>query len=202
MITKISTKDMTKDEWLAERRKGIGGSDAAAVLGLNSYTSPYALWAEKTGKVIPEDISDKEAVRLGTDLEDYVAKRFEEATEKKVRRNNFILRNDAYPFAHANVDRLIVGEDAGLECKTTSSYEIIQQLKNGEIPPYWYCQMMHYMMVTGAKKWYLGALAFGRGFFHFEIKRNEAEIEALANAEREFWEKVIVLFFIILPISR
>lgn len=189
-ITKIPTKDMSREEWLAARQNSLGGSDAASVLGLNQYNSPYGLWAEKTGAIIKEDISDQEAVRLGNDLEQYVAERFMEATGKKVQRINFILKNDQYPFAHANPDRMVVGENAGLEIKTTTSWDIEQQLRNGDIPPYWYCQIIHYMMVTGAERWYLGALVFGRGFFHFTIERNEAEIEALAGAERDFWELV------------
>lgn len=190
MVHKTSTKDMSREDWLAERRKSIGGSDAAVILGLNPYNSPYSLWAEKTGKVIPEDIGDKEAVRLGNDLEQYVADRWMEATGKKVHRENSIIRNDEYPFAHANPDRIVVGEKSGLECKTTSSWEIAQKLRNGEFPEYWYCQCVHYMMVTGAERWYLGALVFGVGFFDFTIERNEAEIQALANAERHFWAGV------------
>ena len=179
------------EEWLKLRMEALGGSDAAAVLGLNQYKSAYALWAEKTGKVIPEDISDKETVRLGNDLEQYVAERFMETTGKKVHRCNFILKNDAYPFAHANPDRIVVGENAGLEIKTSSSWEIAEQLRHDEIPPYWYCQMVHYMMVTGAERWYLGALVFGVGFFHMTVERNQAEIDALAAAEGEFWAKVV-----------
>ncbi len=187
MVHKTSTKDMSREEWLAERRRSIGGSDAAVILGLNPYNSPYALWAEKTGKVIPEDISDKEAVRLGNDLEQYVAERWMEATGKKVHRENYILRNDEYPFAHANPDRIVVGEKAGLECKTTSSWERAARLRNGEVPEDWYCQCVHYMMVTGAERWYLGVLVFGVGFFEFTIERNESEIQALAGAEGHFW---------------
>lgn len=189
-IEKISTVGMSREKWLEIRRESIGGSDAGALLGLNPYRSPYALWAEKTGKAIPEDISDKEAVRLGNDLEEYVAQRFTEATGKKVRRCNSILRNTDYPFAHANPDRLVVGEDSGLECKTTSSWETLKKCKEGQFPDTWYAQCVHYMMVTGAKKWYLAVLCFGHGFFWFEIERNEAEIAALAKAEAEFWQRV------------
>lgn len=189
-LTYTSTKDMTREEWLESRRKAIGGSDAGAILGLSQYNSPYALWAEKTGKYIPEDITDKESVRLGNDLEQYVADRFMEATGKKVRRCNNIITNPDMPFAHANVDRLVVGEDAGLECKTTSSYDIAAKLAAGEIPETWYCQMTHYMMVTGAARWYLGALVFGRGFYHFTVERNDDEIAALRKAEEDFWNLV------------
>lgn len=190
MITKTTTVGMTDEQWHAERRKSIGGSDAGTILGLNKYSSPYALWAEKTGRVTPEDISDREAVRLGHDLEDYVAKRFAEATGKRVRRENHFLVNSDYPFAHALPDRMVIGENAGLECKTTSSFEIPKQCAEGEFPAVWYCQIMHYMMVTGAQVWYLAVLCFGRGFYWFRVERDEGEISALAAAEQEFWNYV------------
>lgn len=172
------------EEWLEIRKKYIGGSDAAAVVGLNSFSSPYTVWADKLGKLPPKE--DNEAMRLGRDLEDYVAKRFTEQTGKKVRRKNFILWNSDYPFAHANVDRLIVGENAGLECKTTSVLNL-KNFKNGEFPENYYVQCMHYMAVTGYKKWYLAVLILGKEFKVFEIERDEDEIKALMEAEREFW---------------
>lgn len=172
------------EEWLEIRKKYIGGSDAAAVVGLNSFSSPYTVWADKLGKLPPKE--DNEAMRLGRDLEDYVAKRFTEQTGKKVRRKNFILWNSDYPFAHANVDRMIVGENAGLECKTTSVLNL-KNFKNGEFPENYYVQCMHYMAVTGYKKWYLAVLILGKEFKVFEIERDEDEIKALMKAERDFW---------------
>lgn len=188
-LKQIDTREMTREEWEAARRNSIGGSDAATVLGLNEFSSPYALWAEKTGKHIPEDISDKEPVRLGRDLEDYVAHRFTEATGKKVQRKNAILINPKYPWAHANVDRLVVGEDAGLECKTTSTLSL-RHYRNGEFPARFYCQCMHYLAITGRQKWYLAVLVLGREFKVFEIERDEEEIAALMEAEKNFWSLV------------
>ena len=185
MITKTTTVGMTDEQWHAERRKRIGGSDAGTILGLNKYSSPYALWAEKTCRVTPEDISDREAVRLGHDREVYVAKRFAEATGKRVRRENHFLVNSDYPFAHALPDRMVIGENAGLECMTTSCFESPKQCAEGEFPAVWYCQIMHYMMVTGAPVWYLAVLCFGRGFYWFRVERAEGEISALAAAEQE-----------------
>lgn len=193
-IERISIAGWSREQWEADRRKRktIGGSDAGAVLGLSKYATPYSLWAQKTGAIVPEDISDKEAVRLGVDLEEYVARRWTEATGKKLKRDNHIILNTDYPFAHANVDRLVIGEpDAGFEAKTTSSFEVLQKCRNGEFPDSWYCQVVHYMMVTGAKRWYLGVLVFGHGFFHFTIERNEDEIAALAAAEADFYRHVI-----------
>lgn len=189
MIRKIPTATMSKEEWTALRSTTIGGSDAAAILGLNPYKSPYALWAEKTGKVIPEDISKKEAVRLGTDLEEYVAKRFTEATGKKVRRENYTVFRDDMPYAHANYDRVVIGERAGLEIKTTNALNL-KKFKNGEYPANYYVQCCHYLLVSGLDRWYLAVLVLGVEFKVFTIERDEAEIAALKEAEENFWYQV------------
>jgi putative phage-type endonuclease len=186
-LIKISTKDMPHEEWLEHRRKSIGGSDASAIIGMNNYSSPYTVWADKLGKLPPKE--DNEAMRLGRDLEEYVAKRFTEATGKKVRRENNILINPDIPFAHANVDRMIVGEDAGFEAKTTSALNT-KKFKNGEYPENYYAQCVHYMMVTGCERWYLGVLVLGVEFKWFVIERDEGEIEALRKSEADFWEYV------------
>lgn len=189
MIRKIPTAAMSKEEWTALRSTTIGGSDAAAILGLNPYKSPYALWAEKTGKVIPEDISQKEAVRLGTDLEEYVAKRFTEATGKKVRRENYTVFRDDMPYAHANYDRIVIGERAGLEIKTTNALNL-KKFKNGEYPANYYVQCCHYLLVSGLDRWYLAVLVLGVAFKVFTIERDEAELAALKMAEENFWYQV------------
>ena len=186
-LTRISTVGMSREDWLERRRHTIGGSDAAGIVGLSRYATPYTVFLDKTGRL--PDKPDNEAMRQGRDLEDYVAKRWEEATGKKVRRLQAMLYNPAYPFAHADVDRMVVGEDAGLECKTTSTLNV-RQFQGGEFPEQYYAQCVHYMAVTGAKRWYLGVLVFGRGFFVFMLERNQAEIDALMVAEAAFWEKV------------
>lgn len=186
-IHKISTAGMSHDEWLEHRRRSVGGSDAAAIVGLNGWASPYSVWAEKTGRLPPKE--DNEAMRQGRDLEGYVASRWEEATGKHVRRRNAILTNSAYPFAHANIDRDVVGENAGLECKTTSILRL-REFRGGEYPAAYYAQCVHYMAVTGAERWYLGVLVLNQGFYCFEIERDQAEIDALMAAEAAFWRYV------------
>ena len=179
MITKLSTLDMSHEEWLMQRRKGIGGSDAGALLGLNPYRGAYDVYADKIGMAPP--VEDNEAMRQGRDLEAYVAERFEQETGKRVRRRNAIITNSEYPFALANIDREIVGEHAGLECKTTSVLNLTRY-KNGEFPSEYYCQCMHYLMVTGWDKWYLAVLVYGTDFKIFEIERDEDEIAALVRS--------------------
>lgn len=186
-LTKIPTRDMPHDIWLEHRRLSIGGSDASAIIGLNPWASPYSVWADKLGKLPPKE--DTEAMRLGRDLEGYVARRFTEATGKKVRRENYIIVNPDYPFAHANVDRMVVGEDAGLECKVTSSLNT-KKFKNGEYPDNYYVQCVHYLMVTGCQRWYLSVLVLGQGFYRYTIERDEEEIAALAKSEEDFWKLV------------
>lgn len=186
-LIKIPTANMPHEEWLIHRQMSIGGSDAPSIIGLNPWSSPYTVWADKLGKIPPKE--DNEAMRQGRDLEFYVAERFCEATGKKVRRENNILINPDYPFAHANVDRMVVGEDAGLECKTTSALNM-KNFRNGAYPDTYYVQCVHYMMVTGCKKWYLAVLVLNKEFMVFEIERDEEEIEALAKSEADFWKLV------------
>ena len=91
-----STKDMPREEWLELRRQSIGGSDAASVVGLNPWKSRFTLFYDKKNKI--EDAADNEKMRQGRDLENYVAKRFCEAADKKVRRRNAMFLHDKYDF--------------------------------------------------------------------------------------------------------
>ena len=190
MIEKICTRGLSREAWDRLRRGSLGGSDAGAVLGHSAYTSPFALWCEKTGKLPPRELSDKESVRLGIDLEGYVARRFSELSGKKLARVNYMIKNSDYPFAHANIDRRIVGERAGFEAKTSSSREIAAACRAGELPAAWRDQCTHYLMVTGWERWYMAVLCFGQGLYRFVLERSESNIAALAAGERDFWTLV------------
>jgi putative phage-type endonuclease len=181
MITKQKTAN--HEEWKALRHKYIGGSDAAAVVGMNAYCSPLTLWAEKTGRLPGFD--GNLATEVGTYLEEFVGQKFAEVTGKKVRKSNFSWFNSDYPWAIANIDREIVGEDAGLEIKTTTELNL-KKFKNGEYPANYYVQIVHYLAVTGKKRWYLAVLIGNREFKWFTIERDEDEIHALMEAEKEF----------------
>lgn len=183
MIKEIAYEN--REEWLKLRKGYIGGSDAGAVVGLNPYKGAYTLWAEKTGKT-PE-FKGNLITEVGSFLEDFVAKLFTRETGKQVRRKNKMLVNDQYPFACADVDRLVVGEKALLEIKTTNSIPVMKKIKNKEYPEQWYCQMLHYLAVSGLQKAYLAVLVECREFKVFELERDDAEIEALMDAEKRFW---------------
>ena len=185
LIRKVKTAN--HEEWRELRSHYIGGSDAAAVVGLNAYASPYSLWAEKTGKV--PGFAGNLATEVGTFLEEFVAQKFAQETGKKVRKCNQSFLNSLYPFAIANIDREIVGEDAGLEIKTTDTLNL-KKFKDGEYPANYYVQCVHYMAVTGKQRWYLAVLIGNKEFKWFTIERDEAEIAALMTAEADFWELV------------
>lgn len=184
-----NTKDMPREEWLKCRRGGIGGSDAGALAGVNPWKSPLSVYLEKIGESSgPED---NERMRIGRDLEDYVAQRFMEATGLKVRRRNAILLHNEYDWIMANVDRLIVGVEEGLECKTTSSYGA-SKWEGDKIPPHYEVQCHHYMAVTGAKAWWIACLIGNEKFVYKKIERDEEVIEALIKIEKDFWENYVL----------
>lgn len=186
MINKFRPKD--KAEWLELRRHYIGGSDAGSVMGMNPYAGPFTVWSEKTGRT--EGFGGNITTETGTYLEPFVAQLFERETGKKVRRDNFTMVNDLYPWACADVDRRIVGDNALLECKTTTSMPNIRKFNAGEYPEQWYCQMTHYLAVTGCERIYLAVLINCCEFRYFVLERDQAEIDALMSAEKDFWQHV------------
>lgn len=184
----INTKEISHEQWLILRKKSIGGSDAGALMDMNPYQSPVSLYADKKG--LSKDKETNEAMRLGNDLEDYVARRWMEKTGKKVRVDNFMYQHDDYDFITANIDRDVVGENAGLECKTMSGFAKYD-LENGEVPAQYYAQCQHYMLVKGYDKMYLAILVFQRGIYCLEVERNEEFIKELLAAEIDFWTNYI-----------
>ena len=186
-IKKIKTS--SHDEWLALRHQYIGGSDCAAIVGMNKFSSPYALWAEKIDLIEP--FKGNLATDVGTFLEPFIAQRWAETTGKKVRNDNLSFVNDQYPWAIANIDRKVEGENAGLECKSCSELRM-KEFKNGEYPENYYAQCVHYLAVTGYQKWYLAVLVGNRQFLTFEIERDEDEIKALMAEESKFWYTYVV----------
>lgn len=185
----ISTLNLDKKEWLKYRKRGIGGSDAGAVCGLNPYRTAMQVYQDKISEEIEE--VDNEAMRQGREFEDYVAKRFMEATGKKVRRANAMFYNEEYSFMLADVDRMVVGENAGLECKTASPY-MADKWKDGNIPLSYQIQCYHYMAVSNADAWYLAVVIYGREFKYYKIERDEAVIADLIQIEKAFWENHVM----------
>jgi putative phage-type endonuclease len=185
----VSTLNLSREEWLKYRKQGIGGSDAGAVCGLNPYSSAMQVFTDKMSDNISD--YDNEAMKQGRDFEDYVARRFMEETGKKVRKTNTMYQSDEYPFMLADVDRLVVGERAGLECKTVNAYSA-DKWKDGNIPPHYKIQCYHYMAVLNLDCFYIAALILGRQFLYQKIERDEEIIQNLCAIEKDFWENHIL----------
>lgn len=187
---------MTREEWLAERRQGIGGSDAAAVLGLSPWRTAVQVWLDKTGRAEPQE--ETEAMRIGTELEDFVARRYEQETGRTVRRFNKMVHKGCLL---GNFDRLVVpdGEkvashmdevrtDLLLECKTSS-----REWEDG-VPMQYALQVQHYM---GLEPRLLHAdvacLFLGRKHFEiFRVERDDEVIKVTQERLTEWWNKYVV----------
>ncbi len=189
MYTTIPTAGMERETWLKIRKTGIGGSDAGAVCGLSPYANAMSVYRDKTSEEVTD--TDRECMRQGRDLEEYVARRFTEATGLKVRRSNKMYRSTRYPFMLADVDRMVVGEDAGLECKTASPYSA-NQWKDGKVPPHYLAQCLHYMTVTGKREWYLAVVILGQDFQCRRIEWDEEMAGSLAALEADFWNHHVI----------
>ena len=125
----------------------------------------------------------------GNKLEALVAEEFAVRTGYSVRNNNYTLQSIEYPFLLANIDRDIVGIDAGLECKTANAFKR-DEWEGDQVPDAYYIQCQHYMAVTGYSSWWIACLCGGNEFFYKEIPRNEDVITAIIDTAREFWNMV------------
>lgn len=191
MKTLVSTAGMSREEWLNWRKRGIGGSEVAALVGLHPYLSPFSVYLDKVGTLASRD--DTEAMRLGRDLEGYVAARFTEMTGIKTRRKPCILMDDTCDYMIADIDRWNKKAGIGLECKTMSpTSKAASGLEDNNVPPQYYIQCQWYMMITGFPVWHLAVLLLGRGFYTFAIDRNDADIAALRQAASAFWKDYVL----------
>ena len=201
MAVKMLTMS-SREEWLAKRTSYIGGSDAACIVGLNPWKSNVQLWDEKTGRSRPDDISGKSFVKYGNEAEEHLRALFalDYPRYKVEYQPHNLWLNDEYPWAHSSLDGWLVDKETGrrgvLEIKTTNILHSMQKEKwDHRIPDGYFCQVLHYLAVTGFDFAILKAqLRYdydGEIFLntkHYEIERAEveADIEYLMDAERRF----------------
>ena len=181
---------MEHEKWLEERRKGIGGSDAAKVLGYSRWGGPFSVYQDKVNG-IRDDVSDLEAVHFGTVLEEVVAREFAERAGLKVHRLNRIVTSPEHPFMLANIDRKISGQNVGLECKTANARKA-EEWKDDELPTEYYVQMQHYCAVMGWEGCWVACLIGGQRFVYKFVPRNDEFIAGMVAGEREFWEGHVI----------
>ena len=171
------------------RHEYIGGSDIAKIMGLSRWGTPLSLWAEKTQKIPAKDLSDVEAVELGTDLEEFVAKKFTQKTGKAVRRSPKLYQHPDYPYMVAHVDRLVTGSDELLECKTCSAFKK-DEWENDEIPQEYILQLMWYLGITGRRIGHIAVLIGGQSFKYKQIEFDSELFDTMVESAKEFWQHV------------
>lgn len=195
---------MTRADWLEERKKGIGGSDAATILGLNPYKTTIELWEEKTGRKEAPDISDKPYVKYGTMMEPILRESFKikHPEFEVLHEENTIMKHQVYPFLFASLDGILVNKETGekgiLEIKTSEVLRSMQKEKwKDKIPDNYYCQVLHYLNVTGFTFVKLFAeLTYGEDYqanktYTIDRKDVENDIKLLQEKEIQFWKKYI-----------
>jgi len=190
----VSTKALSREDWLDVRKGGIGSSDAAAAVGLNPYQSALELWLIKTGREsgLPKVAVDDEDSPMywGTLLEPIVAAHYVRRTGNKVRRVNAVLQHPTIPWMRANLDREVLGstEVAILECKTAGIHGA--RLWKDGVPEYVQLQVQHQLAVTGKAAADVAVLLGGQELRVHRIHRDDALIAHLIELEAQFWRCV------------
>lgn len=183
----ISTENLSNKEWLQYRKKGIGGSDVAAICGISKYKSPVEIWMEKTGQIDPVEAG--EAAYWGTIMEPIIRQEFTLRTNLNVKIVKAILKHPIYDFMLANLDGKIndplVG-DCIFEAKTASIFKQ-DEWDNDRIPEEYMLQIQHYMAVTGYNRTFIAVLLGGNHFKYKMIDRDEELIGMIIKLERDFW---------------
>lgn len=192
----VSTKDMSRTDWLEVRKQGIGASDAAAAIGISPYQSQLALWMNKTGRDAHRQAQATEEedspTYWGTILEPIVAEEYSRRTGHKVRRVNAVLQHPDADKAWmlANLDYSVVAntEVQLLECKTAGEWG--SKLWRDGVPDYVQCQVQHQLAVTGKQAADVCVLLCGQKIEIYRIERDDPLIARIIELERQFWHYV------------
>lgn len=187
----VSTENLSTEEWLRWRQKGIGGSDVAPILGISKWSSAIDIWLSKTNQK-RDEVVENEAMTWGKILEPIIRDRFREVTGRKVIEVHAILQSEEHPFMIADIDGLTTddsGEPAILECKCVSEFKRSEW--ETDIPVYYRTQVEHYLAVTGLSTAFVAALIGGNTFVIREVHADKEMQAMLVAVEAVFWRKVI-----------
>ena len=187
-----------KTGFLLERKKGIGGSDIAAICGLNPYASTLSVWYDKTKDGISADEENIPA-EIGLLLEDYLEKKFVKkfkelyGEEIELLKIPYILARDDYEFSRCTLDRYFMRgkEFIPVEFKTTNEYQK-DKWKEEEIPEEYYLQVQWQLFITGGNLAYVGFLIGNRVFDIRKVPRNEKVIDMMFKRSVDFWRNYVL----------
>lgn len=184
-------------QWLEKRRSGLGGSDAAAVLGLSPWKSPLELWAEKSGLVDQPNLDELEYIEWGNVLEEPIARKYVQVTGRTlIDHGRFAIKSsEKHPFMHCTIDREIAPFDfdehqapGDLSIKNVGAFKAKDWEE--EAPLLYQVQLQHELAVTGLQWGSFAVLIGGQKFAWLDTPRNERFISHLIEKEEEFWDRV------------
>lgn len=178
---------MENQEWLKERTKGIGGSDAAAICGVSPYKTPLQVWEDKRGLNGPGE--DNDAMFWGRTLEPVIRQRYSDITGFPVKIPTEILRHPKYEFMLGNIDGF-TDEPRGIEIKTAGYPTDWGEPNTDQIPLPYIFQVQHYMAITGYPVFDVPVLIRGRDFRIYHVEQDAELQEMMIQKEAEFWEMV------------
>jgi putative phage-type endonuclease len=205
----VSTVKQEEDEaaWLATRTKGLGGSDVGAICGVSPFTSAKQIYFKKTGQyedLLNPGTASKERMHFGHMLEPVVANEYAQRTGSKLIDMNCTVCHKDYPWALANIDRLIVEEVMAengtiidkpigiLECKTTGEYNN-EEWENGEILGSYLYQLNWYLWILGLEHGVFACLVGGNKFYHYDVYRDDSLLTNTIIPQSEyFWYKNVL----------
>lgn len=199
----VDTENLPRTEWLEWRRKGIGGSDVAAIMGISPFRTARDIYYDKIKVTSLEDDEEEEyddgwvAKRMGNLLEPLVAEIFQKRTGFEVFKINKMFYHPHHPFMLADIDyfvKLPDGTIAILEIKTTDESKVFEWFKDGEkiVPVYYESQGRHYMAVTNIDRVFYCCILYGRSENSVvirEIKRDYEYEDEMIFLEQEFWQE-------------
>ena len=203
----VKTNNLSRQDWLALRQSGIGGSDIAAIIGVSPYATAYDVYQSKTQPLPEEDMS--EFAYWGTVLEDTVAREFSKRSGLKIQNVNYLMRHPTHRFAIANIDRAIINRNVSgnvrfkdgklttdqiVEIKTASEYvgKNWGNEDSDEVPDQYQCQAQWYMGVTGVDVCHMAVLIGGNKYRQYKIKRNQDLIDVLFETAHDFWHNNVL----------
>lgn len=178
---------MEREEWLQWRRQGIGGSDAAAILGVSPWSTPYKVWMEKTSDYRAKENS---SMSYGRETEEDSRREFEEIMNESFFPIN--VQNTEIPWLRSSLDGINLEGTMVVEIKKANQKDHTTAFE-GKVPDKYFPQCQHILMTLGLPMlYYYSSPADGRKGIILEVKRDDLYIDTrLLPAEKAFWTGVL-----------
>lgn len=181
-----------------ERRLGIGGSDIAAIVGINKWLTPLDVYLEKISNEEPYEeerpLMGPNPIEWGNIMEPVIIEYFERAANLRCITGLETYVHPEYPYMRANVDAKVLGEDALLECKTAGQFMAKEWsgLGGDNIPEPYLLQCAYYAEVANVSKVYIAVLIGGNDFRIYNYDRNPALGKLILSKVTNFWENHVL----------